>query len=217
MTHRAFAGSLVLLAAVPATAAAQGPAIATDLPCYIEQQPMAISGNGFGAGTSWTVKTEQLFDFGTVGADGTFLSTNETAPIVPTITPESREFRLVGTQDGAEVASTTFRVANFAVSISPSRGRPTSAARWRFSGFQPGKNIYLHVRRGSKTLRNFSFGKAQGACGELSKRAKRLPIPARSIKRGSYGFFIDSSPRFSAKTRPQYRITTTVTTTFRRP
>jgi hypothetical protein len=200
-------------AAVPA--AAQGASIATDAPCYLAGSPMGISGTMFTPGARWTVETEQLFAFGDVDPTGGWSAT-ETAPSLGAmIGPGRKTFNLVAKENQVEVARTQFSVTNLAASISPQRGRPTGTGRWKFSGFTPGRAIYVHVRRGGKTLGNYRFGVAKGTCGELTARARRLPIKRSRIRSGTYTLVFDNARTYRRTSRPQVSYTTTVFTTFR--
>ncbi len=194
-------GSLV--AAAPA--AAQAPVVAVDKPCYIEREPMAISTSGFVPGSSVSVQAEQLFAAQPADPTGAALFTSETAPIVPTITPDAKTFTLTAAQDGQPLATTTFQVANFAFSVTPSRARPTSKVRYRFSGFPTGRNVYVHVRRNGKTMGTTKLGRAQGACGTLSKRARFMPVRAGRVPFGTYTYQFDTSPKYRSTTRPALR------------
>ncbi|WP_205698999.1 hypothetical protein [Conexibacter sp. SYSU D00693] len=201
-------------AALPAAASAQA-TVATDRPCYVEQQPMAISGTGFTPGARLSVETEQLFSAGNADAGGGFVTTTETAPIVPTITPDKKTFTLVAKQDGVPVAQTQFQVANFAYSVTPSRARPTSKVRYRFSGWPTGRNVYVHVRRNGRTLGTTKLGKTQGACGELSKRARFMPVRRGRVPFGTYRYQFDLTPKYSSKTVPRMTGQVSIVRTFR--
>ncbi|MTD43930.1 hypothetical protein GKE82_06330 [Conexibacter sp. W3-3-2] len=212
------------LLAVGAAAAAglgmAGPAsaavIATDRPCYVENQPMLIGGQQFAPNSNYTVKTDQLFAFGNADAAGNWLSNTETAPIVVKRTTVPQPFTLTATQDGVEVATAQFNVVNLLVTLASTRGRPTGRTTWRVSGFTPGQSVYVHVRRGGKTLRNVRLGRADAPCGRLTTKQRRLPgISSRTLRRGTYDLYVDNKRTFSRSTRPQYRSSVTVFTVFR--
>ena len=161
---------LSLVGAVVAIGIAASPAqaavIATDRPCYVESAPMQIAGQQFAPNSSYSVKTDQLFAFGTADAAGSWLSTTERAPIVPERTTKPKPFTLTASQDGVEVATAQFDVVNLLVALASTRGKPTSRTTWRLSGFTPGQSIYVHVRRSKKTLANVRLGRGDtGADG----------------------------------------------------
>lgn len=205
------AAGVAAAATVPATAGAA--TLTTDLPCYLEQQPMTITGSGFTAGGSWSVSAEQLFDFGTADAAGNFVSTNETAPIIPKITTKPKTFTLTGKDGDAVVATTTFRVVNFLVKPASTNGKPTGTTRWNFSGFLPGKAIYFHVRKGGRTWTQ-KAGKGSAPCGTLKTRLRRLPaVPASQISFGTYKIAVDNRKRYTKGGR-QYTASVSIYRTF---
>lgn len=200
-------------AALPATA--HGAAVAVDRPCYIEQQPMAISGTGFTPGADVSVETEQVFAFGTSDPVGNFLFTSETAPIVPTVVPDAKTFTLTAKEGQVPVASTTFQVANFAFEVKPSRARPTSKVRYRFSGWPQGANVYVHVRRNGRTIGTTKLGKALGPCGRLSTRARFMPVRKGRVPSGTYRYQFDTTQKYSSTTTPRMTGSVSIFRTFR--
>lgn len=202
-------------AALALPAGAQAAVVSTDRPCYIESQPMVIGGSGFAPGSNVTVDTEQVFAAGLADPAGAFTFTTETAPIVPTIVPDQKKFTLTAKQDGVPVAAVDFQVANFAFSVTPSRARPTSKVRYRFSGFPQGKYVYVHVRRAGKTIGTKRLGKALGPCGRLSTRARFMPVRGGKVRNGTYTYQFDTSRRYSSKAVPRMRGTVSIFRTFR--
>ncbi len=178
---------------LPATAGAA--TLATDRPCYIESQPMGITGTGWPAGAPWDVASEQVFDFGTTDAAGSFTTTNESAPIIPAFDTKVRTFTLTGQTGDQTLATTRFRVVNFLVKPKSSSGAPTGTTSWGFSGFLPGKAIYVHVKRGKRTWTQRA-GTGSRPCGTLRTRLRRLPaVPAGQIRDGRYRVFVDNRKR----------------------
>lgn len=204
------------VAAVPAQAAT----LVTDLPCYVETQPMSIGGQGFTPGASFNVKggDGQIFEAGTVDPAGNWLTQTERAPIIPerTTRPQTYTLEARETFDGPVVATTTFQAVNLMVSLASTRGKPTSRTTWRFSGFEPGKSIYAHVRRGGKTLSNVRMGRGSAPCGTLSTKQRRLPgISSRRVRFGSYDIYVDNRQTFKRGAPRQIKSTLTVFRTFR--
>lgn len=210
-------GSVSVAAAVTALApAAAGAAtIATNLPCYVETQPMIIGGTGWGPGTGWSVQADQIFDAGVADGAGNWVSSTETAPVVPAITTRPQTVTLTGAQDGVTVATATFKVVNFLVRPRDDNGKPKGKTSWGFSGFLPGKRIYVHVRRGSKTYTE-AAGRGDGTCGTLRTRMSRLPaVPRSKVRAGTYKVFVDNRRKFSKGGR-QYAAAITIRRTFSR-
>jgi len=211
------AGALAVAGAASAMPA-QAATLVTDLPCYVEQQPMSIGGQGFAPGSDYTVAggDGQIFAFGTSDPAGNWLSQTEVAPIIPERTTKPKTFSLEAKQDGVPVATTTFQAVNLMITLASTRGKPTSKTTWRFSGFEPGKSIYAHVRRGGRTLSNVRMGRGSAPCGTLATKQRRLPgVSSRRVKFGSYDIYVDNRQTFKRGAPRQIRSTLTVYRTFR--
>ncbi len=199
-------GLTTLAAVLPAAASAA--TITTDRPCYSERQAVAITGTGWGPGTRWNAVADQIFAAGYADAAGNW-ATRVQAPILTRkgITPKT--VTLTGTQEGVTAATTTFQVVNFLVQPKVTHGKPTKSTTWAFSGFQPGKRIYVHIRRGSKTYTQ-KAGRGDATCGTLRTHLRRLPaVPASQIHHGRYGVFVDTRRKFR-KGGHQFRARITV-------
>ncbi len=200
-------------AALIAPAAASGATIQTDLPCYLEGQPVGVAGTGWGPGTAWSYRADQIFASGTVEPTGNFLDSSQTAPIVPEDTTKATTVTLTGQQDGTDVASTTFQVVNLNVKLKDDSGKPTGKTKWSFSGFEPSKPIYVHVRRKGKTY-TAKAGASSAPCGILTKRLRRLPAwPAKKIAYGKYKIAVDNRKAYG-KPKGQYNQFTASITVF---
>lgn len=190
----ALSGLATLAAALPAAAGAA--VIATDHPCYVERQPMTIFGAGWVPGSAYSVETEQLYAFGAADAAGRWTSTTETAPIVTRESIKPKTFTLTGKQAGTPVGTVAFKVVNFGVKIGDASGKPRGRTSWGFSGFEPGKRIYVHVRRGGRTYTQ-GAGRGDATCGTRRTRLRRLPaVPASRIRTGTYKVFVDNRRAF---------------------
>lgn len=205
------------IAAVGVVSPAQAATLVTDLPCYVEQQPMAIGGQGFAPGSDYSVAGGggQIFAYGTTDPVGNWLSQTEVAPIIPERTTKVQTFSLEAKQGDVVVASTTFQAVNLMFTLASTRGKPTSRTTWRFSGFEPGKSIYAHVRRGGKTLANVRMGRGSAPCGTLAAKQRLLPgVAARRIKFGSYDIYVDNRATFKRNAPRQTKSTLSVYRTF---
>jgi hypothetical protein len=76
--------------------------------------------------------------------------------------------------------------------------KPRKRVKFRMFGFQSGKRIYLHIRRGGKTKGRYNMGKAKGACGLATKKMRFMPL--RSYKTGTYEYWMGHSKKFSRNT-----------------
>jgi hypothetical protein len=193
-------------------AAAHG-ATLTTAPCYYSQQSMQITGSGWGPATEYGVTGQGIDVAGTADDAGNFTDTNATAPNISASGFRPQTFTLTGTQDGAEVASTKFKVVNFLVAPKSTNGKPTGKTTWRFSGFTPGKQIFIHVKRGSHVYTQ-KAGKGDSPCGTHKSRLRRLPaVPASKITYGKYKVYIDNRRAFK-KGGLQYSATITIRKVF---
>ena len=208
----AAAATALTVAAVPAVAPAAS--LTTDLPCYPEGYPVTFSGSGWSPNTQWGLSAGgSVFQSGSADVLGSFTSRVAAPNVVPdTVAPQ--KVTVVGTQDGSEVASVSFRVVNFMVKLDSDRGRPTGKTTWRFSGFSPGSTVYVHIRRGGKTLSNTRIGTSSSPCGTGKRRLARLPGVAHP-RSGTYKVFVDGAKQYSPKTSPQMRGSYIVYTTYR--
>jgi hypothetical protein len=170
---------------------------------------MGIAGSGFTAGSSWSVSSEGIFESGTTAGDGTFSTTEAAAPYVVKDTYKPQTFTLTGSENGTQVATTTFQVVNFMVKPRSTNGKPTGRTTWVFSGFTPGKRIYFHIARKGKVY-TAPAGRSKAPCGTLKKRLRRLPaVPSRRIRYGKYRVYVDNRRKFS-KGGLQFRATITI-------
>jgi hypothetical protein len=168
--------ALASAGAVAAPATAQAASIAVQAPCVVSDQPVTVTGSGFTPNTVITLSGDASGS-ATSDAGGAF-STPLTAPAVTTIAPK------------------TFTVNGAYVSNVPINGRPAEKTTWRFAGFQSGGPVYGHFRLNGRTLRNYRFGIAKGACGTLVVRAARVPV--RKLLAGKWTLQLDQSPRYAS-------------------
>jgi opacity protein-like surface antigen len=192
-------------AALLAPAAAPAATLTTNDDCYVQvatdqglvSQPIGITGGGWAPGSGWSVTGDGLVASGTADAAGAFTSTDQRAPEIDTETAKPRTITLTGQQDGVEVASVDIKVANFLVRPRNIDGNLTKKTTWVFSGFERGKTIYVHIKRG-KHVYTQKAGRAKTACGTLQKRLRKLPaVPKRKIRYGRYKVFVDQRRAFS--------------------
>jgi hypothetical protein len=223
MTARRILAATSSAATVLALAtAAHGATVAT-VPCVPFQsgvKNMPITATGFTPGSLVTVKaapkgtpTPSYLASGTADATGTF----STTAYPPSFNPFSRNlqtFGIVATDNinPALIAYALYQQVRPGYDFNPSSGRPTRIVTHTARGFTPGKNTYLHVRFGGRTIRNVKLGRATAPCGVVSRR---LPLlPARS-RRGNWTLYVDQKKTFSPSTRPQARSGLRISTVFR--
>jgi hypothetical protein len=186
---------VVAAGAVSAPASAQAASIAVQAPCVVSDQPVTVTGSGFTPNTVIAL-SGAVSGSATSDAGGAF-SVPLTAPAVTTIAPKTLTVNASDPANPANTATVSFQAVKGAyVSNVPINGRPTEKTTWRFAGFQAGAPVYGHFRLNGRTLRNYRFGIAKGACGTLVVRAARVPV--RKLLAGQWTLQLDQSPRYAS-------------------
>lgn len=203
------AAALAATAAVPAAASAA--AVQTDLPCYLRSQAVNVAGQGFAPGAFVTANGSGFTSSGTADAAGNF-GGQGTAPFVDSDRKSPKTVTLTAS-DGTNTAQASFKVVSGGAKWKGS-GNPRSTVKWTFLGLTPGQPIYVHVRKGSKTIKTTRVGKAGGVCGTATKRLRRFPVRASQVRNGNYKIFVDNRKTFS-RGGLQYGYTYTVFTRYR--
>jgi hypothetical protein len=181
---------------IPATA--QAATLTVPRPCPEESTTITITGSGFAPNSAVLINGGDTPITVATGPDGSFSLPYRT-PFQGSFTPRTLTLSATDRTDPTLTANVTFQVVSFG-SNAPVDGNPTQVTTWQFAGF-PGRTIYGHFRFRGKTIVNYRFGKAQGACGTLVKRARRLPA---RVRKGTWTLQIDASPYFNPKTRPAF-------------
>lgn len=194
------------LLALPASASASAATVASAEPCVrlVPGEPtLPITATGFTPNGFVRVTADgQPIGSGVADAAGNF-----SAPFFAP-TPEGRRteqtFQLAATDSaGVAAPAVPLRVTRLTVTL-PRRARPTSRVRFRAHGFRNEEPVYLHVRRGGRTLRSVRLGPAQGPCGTVSRRMKYLPLARFSA--GNYDYYFNQVRRFDRKAAPTVRL-----------
>ena len=211
---------LPVAAVAIAAPSAQAAAVQT-LPCanYIEEGPaasprvlatMPIVASGFAPGSSLTVwattpsnPTPLPLASGQTDALGVF-KVLVAPPAFAKRGLNTQSFTLMASDPANPVTAAVpmpFKLVRFGMTRRPNPKRPRQAVTYTARGFTPGKAVYAHFRYGGVTRRTVTLGVAKGVCGITRKRMRALPT---KVRYGSWGAYIDQSPRFSVKTRPQW-------------
>ncbi len=180
----AMTGALAALAVNPAAAAAA--TVATGKACYEatgigKGANIAVSGSGFTPGEEVFAQIPApggLLGFveTTVAPDGSIATT------LPDISPETidpvaekRVMQIKGVLSSQILAEVPFELTNLAVRTKPPTASYGKVVTYTFSGFRGGKPIFGHYLRHNHLVVTHKFGKAKGACGLLSAKAKLFP------------------------------------------
>lgn len=213
-------GPVAALACASAPSAHAAPAIRT-LPCvgYVKgQTTMPVFGTGFTPGGAVMLYTNSaakpaaapLFT-PKVSLIGAFQL--QLAP--PPFSPASRNrqtFKLIAqdaTTPGAPVTvAAQFELVRFGLRQAPAAQYPGQPVTYTARGYRPGKPVYMHFRFAGKTRRTVKLGIAAAPCGIVSRTMSALPT---KILYGPWQAHVDQTKRFSARTRPQWIDTFTIT------
>lgn len=195
----------------PAFAAAQASAatISTSAPCYVNTNsktgaPIDVLGSGFTPGD--TIQVSSGVDVSattTAGPDGS-INLITAGPTLGFDGPGTKTFTLQArdqTANSGSIASTSLTMANFSVATTPSTAAPSRKITWHFSGFLPGRTIYVHYLHRSKVLQRMAFGRAQAPCGTLSARDRFYP--GGHPRYSTYKVVFDQVRRYTASARPR--------------
>jgi hypothetical protein len=201
-------GAAVTLVPAAVASAAGAATIGVSRPCLVNvgtrSASMIVSGSGFVPGDEVHITSSD----GSVDATGTAdpggsiaVTTGAPNPFfklpgAKTVTLTARDFALAGTI----TATAPVMVTTLAAVPRPTRAKLTSKVTWYFSGFRPGKYVYGHYLR-RKQVARVRFGRAKGPCGLLKVRAGFYPGGHPPFD--SYTLALDTSRRYSRKTRPR--------------
>jgi hypothetical protein len=185
-----FAAALAAAGALAVPAAADAAGIAVQGACFATGTPVSITGFGFTPGASVSIGGGA---FGSTVADASGnIAATVSAPVVTTVAPRTISISATDGANPANVAGATFPVIRRVFNTNaPLNGRPRQKTTWRFAGFPPGTAIYGHYRFHGRTMKNYRFGRPTGPCGTLSVRARRMPMPASRIRRGTWTLQLD--------------------------
>ncbi len=211
-----------LLGAAVAVVALAGPAVGTasasaatikvTKKCYVNADPghgalIAVVGSGFTPGDTIAIQGAGASGTATASPGGQIL-VSTSGPTLTTTGPAAQTFTLSATDQttsSGTLATTTVTMANLSVATKPAVAKPTRKVIWQFSGFTPGKTIWIHYLR-KRVVNRMSFGKANGPCGLLT--AKRKFYPGGHPRFTKYTVVIDQLARYRKSSRP--RIVTTL-------
>jgi hypothetical protein len=216
---RALASALVLagLGLSGSADAARAQTLATTEPCprYVPGEatfPVAVTGFTPGSVVRFTTADGQLVGTGVTDPAGAFTGTLSAPALSGNRT---RQDVVVTASDlnGVTAPPLAVSVVRFTVSL-PRRARPTSRVRFRALGFLTGSTVYLHVRRGGRTLGSYRIGTAEGPCGIAERRLRYMPL--RRYRTGTYDYVFQPSARYERSVLPTFRSRIIIFRTFRR-
>jgi hypothetical protein len=201
--HRVLANLVAPWALLALPVAAGAATVQTDLPCYLENRNVEVTGAGFDPGAGYTVLRDgQAIGNGTVPADGTVTGTFPTGALETGVA--ERGFDLTVT-DGRNEAAARFKVSRFRAEFAPSKGNPATL-KVRFSVFGFGRSelpVYVHYLRPSgRSARTVRLGLTRGACGSIARTRTRRLFPFRP-SRGRWRLQFDTRKAYRADAVPR--------------
>jgi hypothetical protein len=211
-------GWIVAAATTGAVAAAPAAARGAELfvaPCSAAlpaTKTIPVRGTGFAPNQVVQLAADgQSFGSATTDATGTFQDTFF-GPSLSSPRRMLQTFQLTGTDPAGGTATVPLQVTRVSATL-PDRARPASRVRMRVYGFQPGRTVYLHVRRSGKTRGTFKIARAASPCGTASRRLRYMPL--RRWSTGTYTYEFQQSPRFRAD-QPRVQLRIAIVRTVRR-
>lgn len=194
------------LLAVPS--AAQAAAI-TVPPCarvLPGQKTIPISGTGFTAGSFIRVddaaSSGETLGSATADAAGNFTD-RFFGPTFPNADTNQMTVNVSAVDDqGVASPPVPLQVVRITATL-PDRARPTSRVRYRVYGFETGRRVYLHIRRGGRTRGTFRISTATGPCGVATRRLRYMPL--RRWSTGTYDYYFQHTRRFD-RTKPGVKL-----------
>jgi len=208
-----FAALAGVAAALAAPAGAHAATLAVQGACFVSGAPVTVAGAGFTPGAPVSIGGG-AFASTVADAAGNISAQVSAPPVTTAVAPQTIGITATDGANPANAAGAQFPVvARVFNTNAPINGRPRQKTTWRFSGFPPGTAIYGHYRFHGRTMKNYRFGKPTGPCGTLVVRARRMPLPASRIRRGTWTLQLDQRRHYrrsGARRVIQFRIIRTL-------
>lgn len=157
------------------------------------ERTVAVQGTGFAPNSEVELTVgEQRLGTARANEDGAFRA-DALAPAFSSERRNLQTFDLLAEDAEGTSATADLRMTRINATL-PAKARPTSRVPYRVYGFTPGRTVYVHIRRGSKTLSSLRIGVAASPCGTASRRLRYLPV--KGSPTGSYVYWFQASKRF---------------------
>jgi hypothetical protein len=187
----ALAGAAVL--AAPAAAPAATVSVPACSPYVAGEPTVSVQGSGFAPNGLVAIRAGgQALGTARTDASGAF-STVTPAPSLSSARRNLQTFELTADDSQGNVGTASLQVTRVTADL-PDRARPSSRVRYRVFGFTLGRVVWVHVRRGGRTLATVRIGRASGPCGRASRRLRYLPLDR--YRTGTYEYWFQMSRRF---------------------
>jgi hypothetical protein len=178
----------------------------TELPCYLRNQTVRISGSGFSPGAAYTVTVDRaVLGPGTVGADGTIAGSLSSGKLPYGV--HERRHRLQ-VSDGANLGRSGFSTSAFDAVFAPSAGDPrTLRVSFAVYGLGLGRSaadVFVHYLdpRGH-LLATVALGRTSGPCGSMLHLPARPLFPFSHVMAGRWRLQFDTSHSYATTNQPR--------------
>lgn len=201
-----FAGVVAAQQVPPPTAVAHAK-LATQLPCYLRNQTVRISGGGYSPGASYSVILDRKqIGSGTVAADGSIAGSLSSGNLAFGVREQRHRLQVT---DGTNIGRIGFSTTAFDAEFSPSSGDPRTL-HVRFSVFGIGlghtgpATVFVHYLdpRGH-LLKTVAIGRSSGACGNLTASDPRPLFPFQHVVGGRWQLQFDTRRDYGATNQPR--------------
>lgn len=190
-----------------ATLAALAPTLQTAHPCYLQRQPVRLTGAGFTPGAPYNVTLDRApVGSGVVGADGKLGGTLSSGTLTGA---QRQQHHVIAVDDGRASGNAAFDVSAFGAGFKPSTGDPrTLRVRFAVTGIgvadpTPAR-VWLHyIDPRGHLLRTVSLGLTGEPCGSLASSAPLRLFPFHKIGAGRWTLQFDLSRRYSPAAQPR--------------
>lgn len=191
---RALAVAMMALGvALPGVADAAEIAVPACSPFLEGERTVVVRGTGFAPNSDVRLTVgDQALGTAKADADGAFRA-DAFGPAFSSDRRNLQTFDLLAEDAEGTSATAALQMTRINATL-PAKARPTSRVTYRVFGFTPGRTVYVHVRRGSKTLASLRIGAAASPCGTASRRLRYMPV--EGYKTGSYVYWFQASKRF---------------------
>jgi hypothetical protein len=206
-------GALSLCAAIvdaqsvpPPTAIAHAK-VSTQLPCYLRNQTVRISGAGYSPGASYSVILDRVvIGHGTVEADGSIAGSLSSGDLAHGVREQRHRLQIT---DGSNIGRVGFSTTAFDAAFAPASGDPrTLRVRFSVLGIGLGHNgpaiVFIHYLdpRGH-LLKTVTVGRTSGACGNLTRSSPARLFPFQHVVAGKWQLQFDTRRAYGPGNEPR--------------
>lgn len=196
--------------ALLASVATLAPSLQTSAPCYLQRQPVKLTGAGFTPNADYNVTLDRAsVGRGKVGPDGKLAGVLSSGKLSD---GSAVSRHVIAVHDNRPVgAHAGFDVSPFVAAFTPSNGDPrTLLVRFAVAGIGVGRpapaRVWLHyVDPQRHVVKTISPGVTSGACGTLAHSAKLRLFPFKRVRAGRWTLQFDLHRPYISAAQPRIR------------